>query len=89
MGYPLRFDSRRFLIFNHKPARISMGDRKSMFVGSRLGSLAIASPVPQPAFVSTLFYPALSGVGLLTYTMPVAVLAIGAPNSTKSLKWPA
>ena len=35
-----------FLIFNHKPARIFMGDCGSMFIGFSLGALAIASPVP-------------------------------------------
>jgi UDP-GlcNAc:undecaprenyl-phosphate GlcNAc-1-phosphate transferase len=64
-----------FLIFNYKPARIFMGDCGSMFVGFSLGSLAIASPVPNTRiFVSTLFYPALAFLYPIFDTLLVSVL---------------
>jgi UDP-GlcNAc:undecaprenyl-phosphate GlcNAc-1-phosphate transferase len=68
-----------FLIFNYKPARIFMGDCGSMFVGFTLGSLAIASPVPNTrVFVSTLFYPALAFLYPIFDTVLVSVLRRGA-----------
>jgi UDP-GlcNAc:undecaprenyl-phosphate/decaprenyl-phosphate GlcNAc-1-phosphate transferase len=64
-----------FLIFNHKPARIFMGDCGSMFVGFSLGALAIASPVPNTrVFVSTIFYPALAFLYPIFDTVLVSVL---------------
>jgi UDP-GlcNAc:undecaprenyl-phosphate GlcNAc-1-phosphate transferase len=64
-----------FLIFNHKPARIFMGDCGSMFVGFSLGALAIASPVPNTrVIVSTLFYPALAFLYPIFDTVLVSVL---------------
>lgn len=64
-----------FLIFNHKPARIFMGDCGSMFIGFSLGSLAIASPVPNTrVVVSALFYPALTFLYPIFDTLLVSVL---------------
>jgi UDP-GlcNAc:undecaprenyl-phosphate GlcNAc-1-phosphate transferase len=64
-----------FLIFNYKPAKIFMGDCGSMFVGFTLGSLAIASPVPNTrVFVSTLFYPAIAFLYPIFDTLLVSVL---------------
>ena len=64
-----------FLIFNHKPARIFMGDCGSMFIGFSLGALAIASPVPHTrVFVSALFYPALTFLYPIFDTLLVSVL---------------
>jgi UDP-GlcNAc:undecaprenyl-phosphate GlcNAc-1-phosphate transferase len=64
-----------FLIFNHKPARIFMGDCGSMFVGFSLGALAIASPVPYTrVFLSALFYPALAFLYPIFDTVLVSVL---------------
>jgi len=64
-----------FLIFNHKPARIFMGDCGSLFIGFTLGSLAIASPVPNTRiFVSSLFYPALAFLYPIFDTLLVSVL---------------
>jgi UDP-GlcNAc:undecaprenyl-phosphate GlcNAc-1-phosphate transferase len=63
------------LIFNHKPAKIFMGDCGSMFVGFSLGTLAIASPVPNTrVFVATLFYPALAFLYPIFDTVLVSVL---------------
>lgn len=68
-----------FLVFNHKPARIFMGDCGSMFVGFSLGALAIASPVPNTrVFVSALFYPALAFLYPIFDTILVSVLRRGA-----------
>ena len=64
-----------FLIFNYKPARIFMGDCGSMFIGFSLGSLAIASPVPNTRiFISTMFYPALAFLYPIFDTLLVSVL---------------
>jgi UDP-GlcNAc:undecaprenyl-phosphate GlcNAc-1-phosphate transferase len=64
-----------FLIFNHKPAKIFMGDCGSMFVGFSLGALAIASPVPNTRmFVSALFCPALAFLYPIFDTVLVSVL---------------
>jgi len=64
-----------FLIFNHKPARIFMGDCGSMFIGFSLGSLVIASPAPHTRiFVSTLFYPALAFLYPIFDTVLVSLL---------------
>jgi len=64
-----------FLILNHKPARIFMGDCGSMFIGFSLGALAIASPVPNTrAFVSAIFYPALAFVYPIFDTVLVSTL---------------
>ena len=64
-----------FLVFNHKPAKIFMGDCGSMFIGFSLGALAIASPVPHTrVFLSTLFYPALAFLYPIFDTLLVSVL---------------
>lgn len=64
-----------FLFFNHKPARIFMGDCGSMFIGFSLGALAIANPVPNArVFASTLFYPALAFLYPIFDTVLVSVL---------------
>jgi UDP-GlcNAc:undecaprenyl-phosphate GlcNAc-1-phosphate transferase len=64
-----------FLIFNHRPARIFMGDCGSMFIGFSLGALAIVSPVPSKRlFVSALFYPALTFLYPIFDTVLVSVL---------------
>lgn len=73
-----------FLIFNHTPSRIFMGDCGSLFIGFGLGSLAIASPVPHTrVFVSTLFYPALAFLYPIFDTLLVSVLrrSAGTPIS--------
>jgi UDP-GlcNAc:undecaprenyl-phosphate GlcNAc-1-phosphate transferase len=64
-----------FLVFNHKPARIFMGDCGSMFIGFSLGTLAIASPMPNTRiFVSALFFPALTFLYPIFDTVLVSVL---------------
>lgn len=64
-----------FFVFNHKPARIFMGDCGSMFVGFSLGALAVASPVPNTrVFVSAIFYPALAFLYPIFDTVLVSIL---------------
>ena len=64
-----------FLIFNHKPARIFMGDCGSMFVGFSLGSLAIAAPVSHSrVLIPSLFYPLLAFLYPIFDTLLVSVL---------------
>jgi UDP-GlcNAc:undecaprenyl-phosphate GlcNAc-1-phosphate transferase len=73
-----------FLIFNHQPAKIFMGDCGSMFVGFSLGALAIASPAQHKRLiVSTLFYPALAFLYPIFDTVLVSVLrrSAGTPIS--------
>ncbi len=63
-----------FLVFNHKPARIFMGDCGSMFIGFSLGTLAITYPVSQtPISVPSLFYPLLAFMYPIFDTVLVSV----------------
>lgn len=64
-----------FLVFNHKPAKIFMGDGGSMFAGFVLATLAISSPSPHTRlFVSGLFCPALTFLYPIFDTTLVSVL---------------
>jgi UDP-GlcNAc:undecaprenyl-phosphate/decaprenyl-phosphate GlcNAc-1-phosphate transferase len=72
-----------FLIFNHKPARIFMGDCGSMFLGFSLASLAAASSRQNTSTLESLyalpafFYP-MFDMGLVS----VLRLSAGTPIST-------
>ena len=64
-----------FLLFNHKPAKIFMGDGGSMFAGFILASVTVSSPAPGPRlFLSGLFYPALTFLYPIFDTALVSVL---------------
>jgi UDP-GlcNAc:undecaprenyl-phosphate GlcNAc-1-phosphate transferase len=45
-----------FLVFNHKPARIFMGDCGSLFLGFSLASLAASSPRPGHSMLESLYF---------------------------------
>jgi UDP-GlcNAc:undecaprenyl-phosphate GlcNAc-1-phosphate transferase len=64
-----------FLVLNHKPARIFMGDCGSMLIGFSLAALAITGPVRNTHIVvSTLFYPVLTFLYPIFDTVLVSVL---------------
>jgi UDP-GlcNAc:undecaprenyl-phosphate GlcNAc-1-phosphate transferase len=64
-----------YLVCNHRPARIFMGDCGSMLAGFSLAALTIATPIPHTkAFVAGLFYPALTFIYPIFDTMLVSVL---------------
>ena len=74
-----------FLLFNHNPARIFMGDGGSLFAGFVLSAVTISGPVPHTRlFLSGLLYPALTFLYPIFDTTLVSVLRrlAGRPAST-------
>lgn len=64
-----------FLIFNHHPARIFMGDCGSLPAGFALAALTLAGPVPhQGGLLVRFFYPAITCAYPIFDTMLVSIL---------------